>query len=133
MRYALAPVTALVFLALALPAPAEEKKADSKDIEVGSGLVCDTLEQVQRYIEVFRGNPVEAAKQVNQEVGKEEACAFGTVAFVRGADVARVRDNEDKPVKIAEILVVGIGTTGGLMEIEPQRWFTLFPTEEILI
>ena len=133
MRYALAPATALMFLALALPAPAEEKKPDQKDIEIGSGLVCDTLEQVQRYVQLFRGNPVEAATQVNKEVGKEEACAFGTVAFVRGADVARVRDNEDKPVKIAEILVVGIGTTGGLMEIEPQRWFTMFPTEDILI
>jgi hypothetical protein len=133
MRYALAPATALMFLALALPAPAEEKKTNPTDIEVGSGLVCDTLEQVQRYIEVFRGNPVEAAKQVNKEVGQEEACAFGTVAFVRGADVARVRDNEDKAVKIAEIIVVGIGTSGGMMEIEPQRWFTMFSTEEITI
>jgi hypothetical protein len=133
MRYALAPVTALMFLALALPAAAEEKKADSKDIEVGSGLVCDTLEQVQRYVQLFRGNAVEAAKQVNLEVGKEEACAFGTVAFVRGADVARVRDNEDKAVKIAEIIVVGIGTSGGMMEIEPQRWFTMFSTEAITI
>jgi hypothetical protein len=132
MRYGFAPA-ALMILALALPAAAQSRKPDSKDIEIGAGLVCDTQEQIRRYVEVFRGDPVEAAKQVNKEVGQEEACAFGTVAFVRGADVARVRDKDDKAVKIAEILVVGIGTSGGIMEIEPQRWFTLFPTEEILI
>jgi hypothetical protein len=130
MRHALA---ALMLLALVLPARAEEQKPNTTDIEVGSGLVCDTREQVQRYVELFRGDAVKAAEEVNKEVGKNEACAFGTVAFVRGADVARVRDNEDKPVKIAEIMVIGIGTTGGLMQIEPVRWFTLFAVEEITI
>jgi hypothetical protein len=135
MRHAFARTgtAALVLLALALPAPAEDAKPDVTEIEIGSGLVCDTREQVQRYVELFRGDPVAAAEAVNKEVGKDEACAFGTVAFVRGAEVARVRDNEDKSVRIAEILVVGIGTWNGMMRIEPQRWFTLFPAEEISI
>src|SRR5262245_36337259 len=73
---------ALAFLALAQPAPAEEQNQSQqnltqKDIEIGSGLVCDTQEQVQRYVQLFKGNAVEAAQQVNKEVGQDEACAFG--------------------------------------------------------
>jgi hypothetical protein len=32
-------------------------------------------------------------------------------------------------VQVADILVFGIGTDQGLIEIEPQRWYTLFPVE----
>ena len=137
MRHALAhaSATALMFLALSSPGlvAAEDATPDTTEIEVGSGLVCDTQAQVERYVQLFRGDPVAAANAVNAEVGREEACAFGTVAFVRGAEVARLQDNEDKPVKVAEILVIGIGTWDGMMKIDPVRWYTLFPSNDIQI
>jgi hypothetical protein len=89
MRLAAAPFLALA-LTLALPAHAQEQrdqKEPPQDLAIGAGLVCNTKEQVERYVDLFRGDAKEAADAVNREVGEPDACAFGIVAFKRGSDV----------------------------------------------
>ena len=134
MRATIAPAAALVLAALVLPAPAQDVKPESPEVEVGSGLVCDTKQQVERYVQLFNGDPKAAADAVNAEVGRAEACSFGTVAFIRGSELGRVRGNTgegtQETVEIHEILVLGVETPAGLLEIEPVRWFTIFPVEE---
>jgi hypothetical protein len=125
---------ALALLALAAPAQAQSNSpADEQNMQIGAGLVCDTPEQTRRYVELFRGDAKAAADAVNAEVGKEEACTFGVIAFIRGEDVERARSFADETVQIAEVLVLGVGGEAGLMRINPVRWYTIFAVKETAI
>jgi len=134
MRFAAAPLLACA-LALASPAYAQEQNAEpnTDGLNVGTGLVCNTKQQVERYVELFQGDPKAAAEQVNQEAGEPDACAFGIVAFKRGTDVTPKLGKDNEMVQVAEIFVFGIGTDEGMVQIEPVRWYTLFPAEGIQI
>ncbi|MCC6946917.1 MAG: hypothetical protein IT539_04035 [Bradyrhizobiaceae bacterium] len=136
MRLAAAPLLALAFalaFALALPAHAQEQKEPDPDLNIGAGLVCNTKQQVERYVELFQGDAKEAAEAVNREAGEPDACTFGVVAFKRGADVTPKLAKDNEMVQVAEILVFGIGTDAGMVQIEPQRWYTLLPAEGVQI
>jgi hypothetical protein len=100
-------------------------------LEVGGGLVCDTAEQIRRYVEVFRGDAEAAAQAVNREVGQAHACTFALMAFVRGATVQQAQSFMQERVQIAEVLVLALATPAGFRPIQPVRWFTIFPVEEV--
>ena len=121
---------ALALLALAVPAPAQNKPPNDGAVQVSAGLVCDTPKQIVRYVELFRGNARAAADAVNAEEGKDEACVIGVVAFIRGENVTRIKSVVDEAVQIAEILVVAVATPAGMEPIEPVHWYTIFPVDE---
>jgi hypothetical protein len=127
---------ALACLAFAVPAfaqevPGAQKLPGAEDLEIGGGLVCDTAEQTQRYIELYRGDAKAAAAAVNREVGREEACTFAIMAYVRGATVNRALSFQKETVQISEVLVLALATPQGFRPIQPVRWFTIFPVEEV--
>ena len=68
-----------------LPAQAQEK------IEIGQGVICDTAQQVERYV-VLRGNGAEtniALRTVNDEaVAHGAVCTVALVMFSAGEHVA---------------------------------------------
>ena len=73
-----------------LPAQAEENlpARPPQKIEIGQGVICDTLQQVERYV-ALRGNGTEttvALRTVNDEA-HVAACSVARVMFTAGARV----------------------------------------------
>jgi hypothetical protein len=66
---------------------------------------------------------------VNAEEGNPSACAVETVAFVRGASPAIVR-NKDDAYAVVEILVVGVDLGNGLSSVAPSAYFMLVKIDE---
>ena len=62
------------FLFLAVPARAQE-------VEVGTNLICDTQEQVERFVALYDGNAQAAISAVNAAEHNPTACGMGTGAL----------------------------------------------------
>jgi hypothetical protein len=115
-------VTPLVLL-LSLPARAQE-------IEVGTSLICDTQEQVERFVTLYDGDAQSAVNGVNAAEHNPTACAVSTMAYVRGRQLARAR-NKDTTFQIVPILVLGVVTEEGVESVTPAPFFTVFEVEEM--
>src|SRR5262245_19425035 len=113
---------AVLLLFLAAPIGAHE-------IETGSGVICDTREQAQRLALLLDDDAQAAIRTVNAEAHNASACALATVAYVRGAKAGTARSKAGT-FEIVEVLVVGVGTRGGLEQASPAVYFTLFKVEE---
>src|SRR5262245_44711875 len=85
-----APSLALAFLlmcaALLICAP-----APAYDIQTGRVVICDTQEQVERFVQVFDGNQELAINTVNVEEHDPNACAAVDAAYVLGPQLGVVR------------------------------------------
>jgi hypothetical protein len=80
----------LIAMISSLPAQAEENLSAQppEKIEIGQGVICDTLQQVERYV-ALRGNGAEtnvALRTVNDEA-HVAACSVAQVMFTAGARV----------------------------------------------
>jgi hypothetical protein len=110
-------------LLLSLPARAQE-------IEVGTSLICDTQEQVERFVTLYDGDAQSTVNSVNAAEHNPTACAVSTMAYVRGRQLARAR-NKDTTFQIVPILVLGVVTEEGVESVTPAPFFTVFEVEEI--
>lgn len=123
---------ALVLVA-ALAAPAH-----GQDVEVGTGLICNTAAQIEEYV-VAAG---EAKSQMGNAPAREiiaaalaavnakhqdepNACGAGSIAYMRGKTV-KVIDTPSGPREIAEIIVVGAASSQGVRSLPPTKQFTMF-------
>ena len=113
---------ALISLMLCFPAGA-------KDYEYDTTLLCGTQEQVERYVSLFDGDVDNAINEVNAEEHNPNACALGTVAFLRGPKLTMARSKE-KAFQIVQILIVGVSTPTGVRPVRPAAFFTLFEVLE---
>ncbi len=50
--------------------------AFANDIQVGRGVICDTKEQAERYVALFKDNAVEALTRVNAEAKTDHAAVW---------------------------------------------------------
>lgn len=114
----------LLAVMLAYPALAQE-------IKQGHGLVCDTKEQIERYVALYKkgddGN--EVVKSVNLEVGKEAACGIIPVAYVEDEAVGQVR-GEAGAAKIVRVYVVAFYTPLGWQRVPPLEQYVAIPVKE---
>jgi len=85
--------------------------ARATDYEVGTNLLCDTREQAERFVALFKGDAEAAVVAVNTEVQNPTACALMDVAYMRGPQIAMARHG-DNAFEIVRILVVGIAHQG---------------------
>jgi hypothetical protein len=117
-------------LLLCAPVQAQDRRiTDKPDVEVADALVCDTREQVERYIAFYNGDQEAAVRAVNLEEGDPRACGVVSAAFVRGAHVgAASRGN--MAFEIVRILVVGIDSPGGFRTVRPAPYFAVFGVRE---
>jgi hypothetical protein len=130
MTHALRLVHALrLAIGLALPILVLGAPARAHDIETGSGVICDTREQAQRLATLLEEDAQAAIRTVNAEAHDPTACAFATVAYVRGARAGTARSKAGT-FEIVEVLVVGVETRRGLQGASPAVYFTLFKIEE---
>jgi hypothetical protein len=104
--------------------------AQAQEVEVGTGLVCDTQEQVERFIALYDGDALSTAKSVNAAEHNPTACAVSTMAYVRGRQLATAR-NKDTAFQIVPILVLGVVTEAGVESVTPAPFFSVFEIEEI--
>lgn len=142
-------VLALPLLLLAGPAAgAEEIKAAQENVqanaeqntqgntrktqeaEIGTGLLCDTQEQVERFISLYDGDTQDTVKKVNDAEGDPAACAVVAMAYVRGRTLATARE-KDKTFQIVPILVLGVVTDSGVESVTPSAFFSAIEIEEI--
>ena len=114
----------LASLSLLLCAPAWAHK-----IEVGSGVFCDTQQQIERFVTLFDGDAQTAMNAVNAEENDPTACIAGTIAYIRGPEVAKAT-TKTGTFQIVRVLVVGIVTEAGFRAAAPAAFFSLEKVDE---
>ena len=103
--------------------------ASAQEIQIGRGLICDTKEQVERFVALFAGNSAEAISKVNAEANKDNACAVAAVAFIQGRKASTARSLEGTFL-VVEITVVGIVGPFGVERLPPISQFTVILINE---
>lgn len=121
-RLAIVITTASLFAGL--PAKAEEM-----NVEVGQSLVCDTQQQVERFVALFDGDAETAANAVNEEAKDPMACVIATIAYVRGHELETVRTSTGA-YRIVRILVLGVVTDRGMEAAAPAPFYSIAEIEE---
>src|SRR3954462_14041384 len=112
-----------LILTLCLPAQAQE-------IDITSGPICDTQEQVEQFVALFDGDAQSTAEKVNAAEHNPTACVISGMAYVRGRKLATAR-TKDTTFQIVPILVLGLVTANGIQTVAPARYFSAVQVEEI--
>ena len=115
----------LPLVLLSLPSRAQE-------VEVGTSLICDTQEQVERFVTLYDGDAQSTVNNVNAAEHDPTACAVSTTAYVRGRQLA-IASNKHTTFQIVPILVLGVITEDGVKSVTPAPFFSVFEVEEIRI
>jgi hypothetical protein len=97
------------------------KGADAQDVVTGYGVVCDTPQQVERYIS--SSDTKATLAKINEE--QPHSCELKDVAFYLGGIVKTI-SNEEGLWEITKILVVAVRTGMGVQEIHPSPEYTAF-------
>jgi hypothetical protein len=97
------------------------KGAEAQDVVTGYGLVCDTPQQVERYIS--SADTKATLAQINEE--QPQSCELKDVAFYLGGVVKKM-SNDEGLWEITKILVVAVRTRMGVHEIQPSPEYTAF-------
>jgi hypothetical protein len=66
--------------------------ARDQEIEVGTSPICDTQEQVERFVTLYDGDAHRTVNNVNAVEHDPTACAVSTTAYVRGRQLATARN-----------------------------------------
>lgn len=125
---------AVLSLLLAMPAQAQDATkpqdhGNQRNIEIATSLICDTPEQVERFVALFDGNAELAINTVNDEAQSPNACVVATAAYVKGEERATAR-SQVGTFQVYQIFVVGVVTLNGMQAVQPAEFFTLMPVEE---
>jgi hypothetical protein len=118
---------------LAQPSPAQVggNNGAHNPLQVGRGLICNTEEQVARYVTLFDGDSERAMGAVNSEAHDDNACAVASVVFVPATAGASTVRNGTGSYRVVQIVVYGIVTSTGVLKVRPFVQFAAAPVEEI--
>jgi hypothetical protein len=139
---------ACLLLALGLPAQAQDSAQDApanqnqptqeqakpdtqQRVEIDTNLICDTAQQVERFISLLdenKGSAEAAIAGVNQENQAQDACVIATAAYRRTGVAASVKHG-DTTFDVTRIVVIGVYTVNGLERSLPTEFFALMPHE----
>jgi len=128
----LATLFALVAAPFCVPAHAADAPAQAADYEVASSLVCDTQEQVERFVAAFAGDAQAAIRIVNAEQKNPTACAMMNIAFIRGNQMGMARHG-DNAFQVTHILVIGVENGNGIQPVQPAAYYSAFGVKEYAI
>ena len=103
--------------------------AHGREIEVGRELICNTAMQVEKFVGFNDADQQTMIGSINDDENDPKACAVVNVAFVRGHNTVIVR-TKHATFQIADILVIGIVTDGGIQYVEPAIQFSFFKIDE---
>ena len=96
----------------------------AQDVQVGTALVCDTRQQVERFVALYDGDFDAAVSAVNAEVQDQSACATASMAYLVSPPLV------DVTVQIVQILVVEVITKDGVAPVEPTKLFSVLEVDE---
>ncbi len=102
------------------------------DVETGSVMICDTQSQVERYAQLFNGDPQVAIATVNGEEHDPNACAVADVTYVQGPELDIVR-GQSHAFRVVPILVIAMNTPRGYREVKPALFFTPVEVKEFAV
>jgi hypothetical protein len=119
------PSLALSFLLMCASAHAYE-------VETGPVLICDTQEQVERFVQVFDGNQEFAINAVNREQHDPNACAVVNAAYVLGPQLGVAR-SPAHAFEITGIAVIGVTRPNGYQPAKPSLYFTPVNLKEFAV
>ena len=127
-------IVPLAMLLLGAPALSDEISLDRNKVHIGSGVICDTQDEVQRFVNLMADKDAGGALQtVNRETENPLACGMATVAFRAGKEHGEVRNSKGS-YKILEIEVIAGTANGSWHMIVPKRTqFTAIPLPGIEI
>lgn len=113
------------------PAAAQETQAPqgSREAEIGTGLICDTQQQVERFISLYDGDAQSTVKKVNDAEGNATACAVATMAYLRGRTLSTAH-HHDTAFQIIPILLLGLVTESGVESVTPAPFFSAIEIEQ---
>lgn len=124
--FALAPVVAL---ALAVAAPAARAEEDRIPVQIGSALICDTQQQVERFVALYEGDIETALIKVNNEQPEPNACDVATIAYVVGPQVSTA-SAKTGIYRVVRVLVLGALTEDGMTAAAPTPLYSVMRAEE---
>jgi hypothetical protein len=120
----------LLFLLICAPVKAQDKPSmDDRNVEFGNVVVCDTQQQMERYVALNHGDEQAAVRAVNRAENDPTACGVASAAFVIGSQTATAR-TESIAFKIVRILVLGLDSDDGFRPVHPAPYFTAFGVTE---
>jgi len=89
-------------------------------IHVGSGVICDTQDEVTNFVRLMSDtDPTGAMQRVNREASAPMACGMATVAFRAGKSLGEVHTDKGT-YNIMEIEIVA-GSVNGSWQMVPRR------------
>jgi hypothetical protein len=97
--------------------------AYAQEVETGAIMLCDTQQQVERFAQLYEGDPQAALSAVNTEENDPTACAMADVAYVQGPQLGTARSSSHA-FGIIPIVVVAVATPRGYQPVSPSRFFT---------
>ena len=92
-------------------------------------MFCDTQQQMERYFALYNGDTQAALNAVNTEVNDPTACVYGTIAYIRGPEIATAR-NKNEAYHIVRVIVVGFMTHSGFRASTPAASFSVEKIDE---
>ena len=102
--------------------------AHAHDVETGPIMICDTQQQIERYVPVFDGNQEAAIKAVNAAESNPSACAMTNVAYVRATRSAW-RAARPTATRSSRWRWVAVNTGAGFQLVQPTVFYTLVKGE----
>jgi hypothetical protein len=122
----------MIFAAALCAAPhaaTAQTPTSSKNIVTGSGLVCDTKEQAERFVSLMSDDVEKTLLTVNNEAGDAHACIVATIGFIPGSKVGEV-NKDGTIVHVIEVQVVAVATHRGMRMVEPKTYYSVIATKE---
>jgi hypothetical protein len=119
---------AMLLLSTAALAGEISPSLDRNKVHIGSGVICDTQDEVKRFVSLMASKDAGGALQtVNRETDKPLGCGMATIAFRAGKDHGEMRNGKGS-FKIVEIEVIAGTANGAWQMIVPRRTqFTAIP------
>jgi hypothetical protein len=91
--------------------------------------VCDTRQQVERFVALYDGDFDAAVRTVNAEVQDPSACAMASMTYLVSPPLATER-HKDVTFQIVQIIVVGVITKDGVASVKPTKLFSVLKVDE---
>jgi hypothetical protein len=113
-----------VISASSFAATTKQETEDALEARSGTGLICDTEEQVDKFIALTKteGGLTAAIEAVNAAVGNPQACGLAKIHFVDEEEVRQAGT-----FKIVRVLVVGVNDGEKWFSVQPPHFqFTIF-------
>jgi hypothetical protein len=123
-----APGLAVLLACLPAQAQAPSDKENVK-VQIGSALVCDTQQQVERFVALYDGDVQTTLTAVNGEQTKPHACDVATIAYVMGPEVATARSSGGT-FRVVRVLVLGVLTEKGMQASAPTPFYSATRVDE---